>query len=357
MVSIGPRVWKTGLAVTLSVVLLRLIGHGSEVAGAVAAALAVAPSASRSLRTMANQTIANVIGSLIGFAAVLLFGPDALVIGGAVILVLWLCQRFGYRDLASAAVTVALFVMAPHPESSMTAYTFWRFISVLMGSVIGTAVNALILSPEYRVAALKAIANAGTALDAFIVSMSGRLERPHHIEKAEILAATARVEAQIAEARRLNLLAAESNNPRQARQQEVIDRAIKVLSSLLERVQIIHKAALYAQRSPEYAVQLPEIQAALTQVVLYRRRLFGMLLEPDAERTLGPALAELEQRFESSFRLPTCQEEIEPFFRLYRIRSSVSYMANRLGRLYVAKETALPPLQGDKACPALADEV
>lgn len=96
-------------------------------------------------------------------------------------------------------------------------------------------------------------------------------------------------------------------------------------------------------------MQLPEMQEALSQVVLHRRKLFATLLRPDAERTLGPALAELERRFESAISLPTHEAEIEPFFRLYRMRSSVSYMANRLGRLYVAKEGALPPLQSEKA--------
>lgn len=354
MIQIGPRLWKTGLAVTVTILLVRLTGHHYEVYGAVAAALAVAPSASRSLRTMANQIIANLVGGLIGSFAIISFGPDAMVIGLVVILVLWLCQRLGYKELAPMMVAATLFVMAPHADS-VTAYTFWRLLSVLIGSAVGTAVNAFIRPPDYFAVTMKALERAGASLDAFILSVSERLDQPHHIEKAEILAVAAGVDAEIAEARRLSLLLAESRRSEQRQQKEVVDRAIKVLSSLLERIQVIHKAALTAQRMDEYNVQLPEIQEALSFIVLYRQQLFGMLLRPDVVGTLGPAVAELERRFDTSTALPTSDADIQPLFRLYRMRSSVSYMANRLARLYVAKEAALPSLGEPAAAPVVAD--
>ncbi|HWI61252.1 MAG TPA: aromatic acid exporter family protein [Symbiobacteriaceae bacterium] len=342
MTQIGPRLWKTGLAVAITIALVRLAGHGQEVMGAVAAALAVAPSVSRSFRTLTNQLIANLIGCLAGAAVTLLFGPTPLAIGGAVVLVLWICQRFGLKDLALSVVTVTLFVSAPHAES-IGIYMLWRFLAVMIGSVAGTAVNAFISPPDYFTATMQAIAEAGQTLDSFILSVTGRLEQPHHIEKAEILATSAKVEALITEARRLSLLLGESQRPEQKHRKEVVDRAIKVLSSLLERTLVIHKAALAASRAAAYTEQLPEIQAALAQVVGRRQHLYASLMRPDAEHTLGPSLAELERRFESAPGLPTCEADADPFFRLYRMRSSVSYMANRLGRLYVAKEAALLP--------------
>lgn len=342
VIRIGPRLWKTGLAVTLTVFLIRQIGLPYGVFGAVAAALAVAPSASRSLRTMWSQILANLIGGLVGSMAVLLFGPNPLVIGGTVILVLVLCQAAGYKDLAATSVTVTLFVMAPHTESA-AVYTFWRLLSVLVGSVVGTGVNTLIVPPDYQNVTLRAIERAGTALDAFILNVAGRLESPDAITKGEILAGAARVEAEIAEARRLSLLQAECQRPEQVRQREVVDRSIKVLSSLLERIQVIHKSALTAERASEYRQQLPEIQAALSAVVLYRKQLYAMLLKADTVQTLPVALSELERRFVYPAGLPASEAEVESFFWLYRMRSSVSYMANRLARLYVAKEAAVEP--------------
>lgn len=344
MMQIGPRLWKTGLAVTLTIFLVRLTGQHYEVYGAVAAALAVAPSAARSLRAMGQQVSSHLIGSLVGTAAILLLGPSPLVIGGAVILVLWLLQRTGLREMAPMAATVALFVMAPHSDDAAT-YAAWRLLSVLIGSVVGTAVNALVLPPDYLTATRRALDSAGEGLDRFILLVVDRLPDPHQLTKAEVLSGAARVEVQINEARRLYLLLAESRRAGQMPEGEVLERALKVLSSLLERIQVIHKAALYAERSQQYQVQLPEIQAALAHLVEQRRALYSDLLQPGARPDLLPALGELERRFESSPGLPSSDAEVEPFFRLYRMRSSVSYMANRLARLWVAKENALgqPP--------------
>lgn len=341
MAPIGPRVWKTGLAVSVAILLVRLTGHPYEVYGAVAAALAVAPSASRSLRTMTHQIVANLIGGLIGSLAILLLGPSPLVIGGAVIAVLWLCQHFGYRDLAPMVVTVTLFVMAPHSDS-VTTYTIWRLVAVLIGSVVGTAVNYLILRPDYTAATLGALQRAGAAVDDYVRRIAARLAQPHSITKAEILAEAAPVEAQITEARRLSLLLAESGPPLSQQQQELLGRAVKVLASMLERIQIIHKAALHAERAEAYPEQVPEIASALSRLVDCRQHLFSALLDPQCDPAIAATLAELELRFESSAELPACAAEMEPFFRLYRMRSSVSYMANRLDRLRVAMESATP---------------
>ncbi|MFZ5818192.1 MAG: aromatic acid exporter family protein [Bacillota bacterium] len=340
--TIGPRLWKTGLAVGLTFFLVSLTGQPYQVYGAVAAALAVGPSASRSLRTMSQQIIANLIGGLVGSLAVLLFGPNPLVIGLTVILVLLICQRQEWKDLSATAVTVALFVMAPHSDS-VTTYTLWRLLSVMIGSVVGTLVNAYLAPPDYQAETIRAMERAGAALDGFIRSVAARLDEPAGYTKQEILAGAARVDGQISELRRLSLLMGESQRPEQARQKEVIDRGIKVLASLLERIQIIHKAALVARRAEAYPQQLPEIQEALEALVVHRRQLFASLLSPDRERSLPLALGELERRFESPTGLPAREADVEPFFRLYRMRSSISYMANRLGRLYVAKEEALPP--------------
>lgn len=342
LLRIGPRVWKTGLAVALTVALVRLTGHNYEVYGAAAATLAVAPSAARSFRTLWNQIQANLIGCLVGAVAILLAGPNPVVIGAMVVFVLFLCQRFGFKELAPMVVTVTLFVMAPHSDS-VTTYVFWRLLSVMTGCVVGTAVNALVLPPDYQGATLRAIDRAGLALDQFVLSLSGRLDRPHEIAKAEVLDGASRVEREITEARRLNGLHEESQRPEQERQQEVIDRAIRVMASLLERIQSIHKAALTAERASAYSEQIPEIQEALTDLVGYRKQLFAVLLKHDPVGALPLSLAELERRFVAPAGLPASEAEVEPFFRLYSMRSGVSYMANRLGRLYVAKETALPP--------------
>lgn len=339
MLRIGPRLWKTGLAVAVAVSVIRLLGTGYEVFGALAAVLAVAPSTGHSLRTTLELIGINLLGGLIGTAAVVLLGPHPVVIGAVVVAVLLLCQQMRWQRVSGAAVTVALFVMAPHAEAAHE-YVLHRLLSVLVGSVVGTLVNALVARPDYLPATVDAIRRAGVEVDRFVLLVAERLPRPDGLTKAEVLAGAARVESRIAEARQLCAVLAESRWLGANREREVLERAVKVLASLLERIQIVHKAALAAQKAPDYAAELPAIQEGLAVVLRHRRALYLELLGRTAgeDGTLPAALLEIEQRFESAIRLPERPEEAEVYFRLYRMRSSVSYMANRLGRLHAAMQ-------------------
>lgn len=332
MLKVGPRLWKTGLAVALTLAVLRMTGLKYEVFGAIAAVMAVAPSANQSFRNAAELIGVNILGGVVGAAAAMLAGPNPFVIGAVVVGVLLMCQALNWQKVSGAAVTVTLFVMAPHPETAY-AYWGWRLLSVVMGSVIGTAVNALIFRPEYWPATAEAIAAAGAELDRFVADVAGRLARPHGYTKAEILAGAARVERSIAEAR----ACAGRLEGAEAGRRELAERAVKVLASLLERIQIIHKAALSAERLPDYPAAVAEVQAAVSALLNHRQALYAFVLGQAAlAPDLAPRLLAIERSFESAMRLPAQPEEAEVCFRLYRMRSSVSYMANRLGRLHVA---------------------
>lgn len=340
MIKVGPRLWKTGLSVAITVAILRLLGTGYEVFGCLAAVLAVAPSAGHSLRTILELLGVNILGGLIGTAAVMLFGPTPVVVGAVVMAVLLLCQTFKWHRVSTAAVTVTLFVMAPHTEAAYE-YALHRLLIVMIGSTVGTLVNALIMRPDYLSATAEAIRASGRELDRFISLVADRLPMPEALTKAEVLAGAARVEGLINEARQLCNLLGEARWFVPNRKREVLERSLKVQVSLLERIQIIHKAALVARKAGDYASALPSIQEGLALVVEHRQALFDALLEQaEPGERLASALLEIERQYESAIRLPDRQEEAEVYFRLYRMRSSVSYMANRLGRLHAAMEGA-----------------
>lgn len=350
MAKIGPRLWKTGLAVALTIVLLRLTGHPYEVYGAVAAALAVAPSASHSLRSAGTQIGAHLLGGLVGSLTVLIFGFHPLVAGATVVGVLLLCQQMNWRDVSASAVTVTLFVMAPHGDSA-GAYAIWRLLAVVAGSLIGAGVNALVLPPNYWPATVQTALRAGERLDEFILTVVARLPEPQSYPKAEILAGAARVDELLKEARRLYLLL--GDDERAPGRKAVAERSIKVLGSLLERIQVIHKAALNAGSAPDYPERVMEIQVALNNLVRLRRVLYQRLLAELPTEALTAELAVLEYRFETPAGLPGRSEEVESFFRLHEMRTSVAYMANRLTRLNVAMDGAAPAAPADCSHPVV----
>ncbi|HEY3366638.1 MAG TPA: aromatic acid exporter family protein [Symbiobacteriaceae bacterium] len=341
MWKIGPRLWKTGLAVAITIALLRYIGHPAEF-GAIAAALAVAPSAGRSFRFTLRQTGANLLGGLVGSLAVFLFGANPIVIGLTVIFMLWLCGRMQWQDISGAVITIMIFVMAPHQEGAST-YALWRVLSAATGALIGTVVNALIMPPDYWPQLIETLTAAGERLDGFVLAIAERLDHPAAYTKAEILAGAGQVEKAIAEARRISLLLGESTRGgHMAAPKPVVERTVKVLESLLERILVIHKAALMAEQAHRYHTELPAMQAALQELVTLRRALYGRLWGEEIPATLAVELQSIERTFETPTGLPGRPEEVEPFFRLHRMRSGISYMANRLGRLQVAIDGAAP---------------
>jgi hypothetical protein len=341
---IGPRVLKTGLAVTLTVFLIRLILGKYEVYGALAAVLAVAPTAGHSVKYAIQLIIANILGGLIGTAAILTFGPNPIVMGAVVVLILLICNAMKWRNVTSSALTVTMFVMGPHTEPVYT-YAAGRFVAVVIGSLAGTGVNALVFRPEYRRSTLAAIHRAGARLDAFILTVAGRLDLPQSLSKAEVKATAAGVEEYLAEARKALGLHAESGlRAGDAAERALLERAIQLIATFLERIQIIHKAALAAESAADYPVELPVIQAALRSLVSDRQALFARLTDPQpASPAVIASLQAVEQRFEHAMAaLPQQPGEAEAYFRLYRMRNSVAYMAHRLDRMAVALAAAAP---------------
>lgn len=351
MLKIGPRLLKTGLAVALTIAAIRLTGHHYEVYGAVAAALAVAPSAAASRRQSLNLISAHLLGGLIGWLAILLFGTNPVVFGAAVIGVLLLCRQMGWNEMSASAITVTLFVMAPHTDTAGT-YALWRLLAVVIGSLLGTAVNMLLWPPDYRPVTLRAILLAGGQLDAFLESVASKLDRPRTYAKSDVLAGVAAVEAHLREARRLfQLLSGQAGMTAEV---AVLERAIKVLGSLLERAQVIHKAALAADCAPGYATEVPAMRSAMRSMINHRRDLYLRLADGEDSSELKDELLTLERRFEAPGQLPSSAEEVDTFFSLHEMRSSISYMANRLVRLQVAMAGARPaPGTAAQAEPAL----
>lgn len=346
MPKIGFRLIKTGLAVMLAILIARLTGHLYETYCALAAATAIAPTANLSLRVIGAQLGVNVLAGLIGGGLILLLGPHAVVIGVGLVLALIACQWVGWGDMAGAMIIAVLFVMGPHPETMQT-YVLVRWLSVMVGSVVGIAVNASILPPQYWTTTVSAVHRAGELLDAFIVRTAGALDHPDSLAKAEVLATTARVERQLDEARRLLRLV---DVPRRQvdgtdgpTRRDVLERAIKVLATQLERVQVIHMAARKAQSASHYRELLPEIRTAMVELTAHRRELYRWLDNDLPVAWLSAQLQTMDRHFATPHCRPGEAEDVDSFFYLHQLRATIAYMANRLERLRVAMEAAAPP--------------
>jgi len=142
---IGPRIWKTGIAVSLCIFLVYSLNLVSPILAIVAAILTIQPSITKSIAQGSNRAIATIIGGIIGFVVVSYFGAHPITVGLAAILAIAISTKFKLQDgIAIAAVTAAA-VMVDVVGDPMI-FALYRLLETFIGIGVGVAVN-LVFSP------------------------------------------------------------------------------------------------------------------------------------------------------------------------------------------------------------------
>src|SRR6476646_3368993 len=94
----GARMFKTGIAVTVSLYISELLGFTPPVIAAVAAIFAMQPSIYRSWRYLLEQLQTNVLGATLALLAGMIFSNNPIAIGIVCILVIIICLRMGMEE-------------------------------------------------------------------------------------------------------------------------------------------------------------------------------------------------------------------------------------------------------------------
>ncbi|MBS3970926.1 MAG: FUSC family protein [Clostridia bacterium] len=142
---IGPRIWKTGIAVTLCIFLVHSLNLGSPLLAIVATILTIQPSITKSIAQGGNRVVATIIGGLIGFIIVSYLGDHPITVGLAVILAIAISTRLKLQEgIVIAAITVAAVMVDVTGDPKL--YALHRLIETLVGIGVGVGVN-LVFSP------------------------------------------------------------------------------------------------------------------------------------------------------------------------------------------------------------------
>lgn len=153
---IGLRIWKTAVAVALSIGVCRLLELEHPVFAGVAAIICLQPTVAGSLRRGIERMQATVIGATFSVASLMIVEHVAwlmpvkpVVVAITVLLVMVATIRLGWHDsLVLAAATVVVVMVLPKGEN-IYAYAASRTVITLIGVVVATAVNMALFPPEY----------------------------------------------------------------------------------------------------------------------------------------------------------------------------------------------------------------
>lgn len=154
---IGARVWKTALAVAISLAVSRLLGFHYPVFAGVAAVICMQPTVYGTLRAGKERMQATIIGVVFALLALIIMQhvpalqvARSVIAGLTVLVVMAVIIRLRWFDsLVLGAATVVVVMVLPSDEN-IYYYSASRAAVTFIGILVATTVNALLLTPRYR---------------------------------------------------------------------------------------------------------------------------------------------------------------------------------------------------------------
>lgn len=142
---IGLRTIKTGLAVTISLLLSLLFDSEYSIFAAVAAILAMNKTISGTFETCREQIIGTVFGAVMGFIFIYLFPTNnAILTGIGIIIVIFFCNLMKIQIAIPLSCIVFCAVCLNSSATDNFSYIFIRLADTLIGLIIAVLINAFI---------------------------------------------------------------------------------------------------------------------------------------------------------------------------------------------------------------------
>ncbi|MFC0471280.1 aromatic acid exporter family protein [Halalkalibacter kiskunsagensis] len=147
---LGARIFKTGLAVMLSLYLAMWFGLEPPMFAALAAAIAVQPSLYRTFQTILEQVQANVIGAVLAVIFVMTFGHDPFVVGLVVVLAIAIILKVKLEPTTIPLAIVTVIIIMESPSTDFIQFATGRFALVILGVLAAFIINLFFIPPRYE---------------------------------------------------------------------------------------------------------------------------------------------------------------------------------------------------------------
>ncbi len=147
---LGARIFKTGLAIILSMYLAMWLGLEQPTFAAIAAAFAIQPSVYRTFQKLLEQVQANLIGAILGVIFVMTFGNEPFVIGCTVILAIATILKLKIEATAIPLAVVTIIIIMESPTENFIEFALARFGLIMIGVFAALIVNLVFIPPRYE---------------------------------------------------------------------------------------------------------------------------------------------------------------------------------------------------------------
>ncbi len=145
---IGARILKTGIAVTITMYLCKMLNLEPAFFGAVSAVVNMQPSIFLTVKTARDQILVHIIGVGAGLLFGYLIGGSPVVMGLVSILLIMVYIRMGLNSGISMGIVAAVFVMGSSQELFLT-HAINRTGVIFAGLMTAMLVNVFLWPPRY----------------------------------------------------------------------------------------------------------------------------------------------------------------------------------------------------------------
>lgn len=148
--NIGARIIKTGLSVTLAIIIANFLGLQPAVLCAVAAVIAIKPSVGKTWEYLKEVVVGNVIGAIFATLGFYLFGTEPVYIGLIVVLTIAVNLKLGLsKSINLSVLTVIAILTSSNLHDSTLSTAFNRLSIVGLGVLSSFLINIFILPPKH----------------------------------------------------------------------------------------------------------------------------------------------------------------------------------------------------------------
>lgn len=147
---LGMRTIKTGIVVSLTLLISDLLNLDSPFFAAIAAVIALQASVSESLTMSKNRMLGTILGGIIALLFTYFVPSNILTIAIGIIIIIHICNILGWQKAIQLATMVFLSILMNYEEGSRLGYALDRTLATLVGLVVGTVFNYLVVPPASK---------------------------------------------------------------------------------------------------------------------------------------------------------------------------------------------------------------
>ncbi|SMC91108.1 FUSC family protein [Sporomusa malonica] len=146
---IGARIIKTGIAVTITMFICKMLDLEPAFFGAVSAVINMQPSIFLTITTAKDQIMVHILGVSAGLILGYLLGSNPITMGLITILLIYLHIKFGFKSNITMGIIAALFVLSSNTEQFLP-HALIRTAVIFVGLSVAMLINIILWPPRYK---------------------------------------------------------------------------------------------------------------------------------------------------------------------------------------------------------------